>query len=43
MIGGLQMFDVPQVLTGKAQNNDTKTMVMLINQYISSNNYFFDY
>ena len=39
MIGGLQMFDVPQVLTGKAQNNDTKTMVMLINQYISSNNY----
>lgn len=39
MIGGLQMFDVPQVLTGKAQNNDTKTMVMLINQYIGSSNY----
>jgi multiple sugar transport system permease protein len=39
MIGGLQMFDVPQVLTGKAKNNSTRTMVMLINDYLVTGNY----
>lgn len=39
MIGGLQMFDVPQVLTNKAKNNSTRTMVMLINDYLVPGNY----
>lgn len=39
MIGGLQMYDVPQVLTNKASNNETRTLVMLINQYLSVKNY----
>ena len=39
MIGGLQMFDVPQVLTNKAKNNSTRTMVMLINDYLVPSNY----
>ena len=39
MIGGLQMFDVPQVLTDKALNNETRTIVMLINKYLGAQNY----
>ena len=41
MIGGLQMYDVPQVLTkGQgAPDNTTKTIVMLLNDYLSVNNY----
>ena len=39
MIGGLQMFDVPQVLTDKARNNDTRTIIMVINQYLGQSNY----
>jgi multiple sugar transport system permease protein len=39
MIGGLQMFDVAQVLTGKAKNNSTRTIVMLINDYLVNGNY----
>lgn len=39
MIGGLQMYDVPQVLTNKVKNNDTRTIVMLINEYIGGRNY----
>lgn len=39
MIGGLQMFDVPQVLTDKALNNESRTVVMLINKYLGAQNY----
>lgn len=41
MIGGLQMYDVPQVLTkGQgAPDNTTKTIVMLLNDYLSVSNY----
>ncbi len=41
MIGGLQMYDVPQVLTkGQgAPDNTSKTIVMLLNEYLSVNNY----
>lgn len=42
MIGGLQMFDVPEVLTmGKgAPNNTSRTIVMLLNSYLKgSRNY----
>ena len=39
MIGGLQMFDVAEVLTGKAKNNSTRTIVMLINDYLKVGNY----
>ena len=41
MIGGLQMFDVPQVLTKGygSPNNTTKTLVMLLNDYLSVGNY----
>ena len=39
MIGGLQMYDVPYILTNKkgAPNNSAKTLVMLLNDYISGN------
>ena len=39
MIGGLQMYDVPYVLTkGQgAPDNTSTTLVMLLNQYISGN------
>lgn len=41
LIGGLQMFDVPQVLTnGKgAPNNTTNTIIMYLNQHLYSKNY----
>ena len=41
LIGGLQMFDVPQVLTnGKGTpNNSTNTIVMYLNQHLYSKNY----
>ena len=41
MIGGIQMFDVPQVLTnGKgAPNEMTRTLVMYLNGYLRSKNY----
>lgn len=39
MIGGLQMFDVPQVLTGKAVNTGTETMVMYMNKMLINSNY----
>ncbi len=41
MIGGLQMYDVPQVFTkGKgAPDNTAKTLVMLLNDYLSVRNY----
>ena len=39
MIGGLQMYDVPSVLskTRGTPNNTTKTLVMLLNDYMSGN------
>ena len=41
LIGGLQMFDVPQVLTnGKGSpNNSTTTIIMYLNQHLYSKNY----
>ena len=41
LIGGLQMYDVPYLLTnGKgAPNFSTMTIVMLLNKYLSANNY----
>ena len=41
MIGGLQMYDVPYLLTnGKGQPNySTMTIVMLLNKYLAANNY----
>ena len=33
------MFDVAEVLTGKAKNNSTRTIVMLINDYLKVGNY----
>ena len=41
MIGGIQMFDVPQVLTnGKGQPNETtRTLVMYLNGYLTNKNY----
>lgn len=41
MIGGLQMYDVPSVLTKGygSPNNSTKTLVMLLNDYLSAGNY----
>lgn len=42
LIGGLQMFDVPQVLTRGSGSpmNSTKTLVMALNTYLSqSKNY----
>nr|MBQ6242371.1 sugar ABC transporter permease [Lachnospiraceae bacterium] len=41
MIGGIQMFDVPQVLTnGKGVPNETtRTLVMYLNNYLTTKNY----
>jgi len=41
MIGGLQMFDVPQVLTKGAgmPNRTTMTLVMYLNNFLSGKNY----
>lgn len=41
LIGGLQMFDVPQILTnGKGTpNNTTKTLIMYLNEHLFSKNY----
>ncbi|MBQ6075227.1 MAG: sugar ABC transporter permease [Lachnospiraceae bacterium] len=41
MIGGIQMFDVPQVLTnGKGVPNEfTRTLVMYLNGYLTTKNY----
>ena len=41
MIGGLQMFDVPQILTnGKGDpNGSTNTIIMYLNQHLYSKNY----
>ncbi len=37
LIGGLQMFDVPQVLTGKGDpNGSTNTIIMYLNQHLYS-------
>ena len=41
MIGGIQMFDVPQVLTkgDGLPNGTTRTIVMYLNRYLGSKNY----
>jgi len=41
MIGGLQMFDVPQILTNGVGNPDrtTMTMIMFVNNHMYSKNY----
>ena len=41
MIGGIQMFDVPQVLTnGRGEPNElTRTLVMYLNGYLRNKNY----
>ena len=41
MIGGVQMFDVPQILTkGSGQPNETaRTLVMYLNGYLTNKNY----
>ncbi len=41
MIGGLQMYDVPQIFTKGvgAPDNTSKTLVMLLNEYLSVRNY----
>ncbi len=41
MIGGLQMYDVPFVLSKKTggPDNTTKTLVMLLNDYLDAKNY----
>ena len=41
MIGGLQMFDVPQVLTGGSGNPDrtSMTLIMYLNNHLASKNY----
>lgn len=41
MIGGLQMFDVPQILTDGfgTPNNSSKTMVMYLNEVLKAHNY----
>ena len=41
MIGGLQMFDVPQILTAGAgvPNRTTMTLIMFLNQHLFSRNY----
>ncbi len=41
LIGGLQMFDVPQILTDGqgGPNNTTKTLIMYLNQHIAAKNY----
>ena len=41
MIGGIQMFDVPQVLTkgNGAPDETTRTLVMYLNNYLTNKNY----
>ncbi len=41
MIGGIQMFDIPQILTqGEGSpNNSTMTLVMILNRHLTSKNY----
>ncbi len=40
LIGGLQMFDVPQILTGDASpNNTSRTLIMFLNNNLYSKNY----
>ena len=41
IIGGLQMFDVPQILTNGsgAPAESTKTLIMYLNQHLYSKNY----
>lgn len=41
LIGGIQMFDVPQVLTkgNGAPDETTRTLVMYLNSYLTSKNY----
>lgn len=41
MIGGIQMFDIPQLLTAGsgAPNNSSKTVVMLLNDHLFSKNF----
>ena len=41
LIGGIQMFDVPQVLTkgNGAPDGTTRTMVMYLNSYLTNKNY----
>ena len=40
LIGGLQMFDVPQILTGDASpNNTARTLIMFLNNNLYSKNY----
>lgn len=41
MIGGIQMFDVPQILTdgSGAPNNTSMTLIMYLNKHLYSKNY----
>lgn len=41
LIGGIQMFDVPQILTNGSgnPNNTSKTLIMYLNQHLYSKNY----
>jgi len=41
MIGGIQMFDVPQILTngGGAPNRSTMTLIMFLNKHLASKNF----
>jgi multiple sugar transport system permease protein len=41
MIGGIQMFDVPQILTNGtgSPNNSTMTLIMYLNKHLYSKNY----
>ena len=41
LIGGIQMFDVPQILTAGdgSPNRSTKTLIMFLNEHLFSKNY----
>ena len=41
LIGGVQMFDVPQILTNSqgSPNNSTMTLIMYLNKHLYSKNY----
>ena len=41
LIGGIQMFDVPQILTAGdgSPNGNTKTLIMFLNEHLFSKNY----
>ena len=41
LIGGIQMFDVPQILTAGdgSPNRSTKTLIMFLNDHLFSKNY----